>query len=153
MDFLLNLPCAHSILLLSRITFLVLYFHEITYLSIVLILFIHNISSKHDRETAASLLRRRRQIVKNFYLHFQFLDTFPYEAKARCFQIVMLINVHVFMSRNSARLKSTFYLENDFGRKKVDFFRIQFHRTFRLFHFVIALMPWQLRQLLCYPPN
>ena len=50
-------------------------------------------------------------------------------------------------------LKSPFYLENDFGRKKVDFFPIQLHRTFRLFHFVIALIPCQLRQLLCYPPN
>ena len=67
------------------------YFHEITSLSIVLKLFIHNISSKHDRETSASLLRRRRQIVKNFYFHFQFLGTFRDEAKAVCSQIVMLM--------------------------------------------------------------
>ena len=100
------------------------YFHEITSLSIVLILFIHNISLKHDRETAASLLRRRRKIVKNFCFHFQFLDTFGDEAKAVCSQIVMLMTS--MFSRVAIRpdLKSTFYLENDFGRKKVEFFRI-----------------------------
>ena len=79
--------------LLLRINFLVLnkYFHEITSLSIVLRLFFHNISisSKHDRETAASLLRRRRQIVKNFYFHFQFSDNFrSLCAQSRLFNLL-----------------------------------------------------------------
>ena len=123
------------------------YFHEITSLSIVLKLFIHNISSKHDRENAASLLRRRRQIVMNFYFHFEFLGTFRDEAKAVCSQIVMFMTSMFSWVAIRPDLKSTFYLENDFGRKKVEFFRIQVDRIFRLFHFVIALMPWQLRQL------
>ena len=83
------------------------YFHEITSLSIVLSLFLHNISSKHDRETTASLLRRRWQIVKNFYFHFQFLDTFRYEAKAGLFSNCHVIDVHVFMNRNSAGFKKS----------------------------------------------
>ena len=99
------------------------YFHEITSLSIVLRLFIHNISSKHDRETAASLLRRRRQIVKNFYFHFQFLDTFRDEAKAVCSQIVMLMTSMFSWVAIRPDLKSTFYLENDFGRKKSRIFQ------------------------------
>ena len=101
------------------------YFHEITSLSIVLKLFIHNISSKHDRENAASLLRRRRQIVMNFYFHFEFLGTFRDEAKAVCSQIVMFMTSMFSWVAIRPDLKSTFYLENDFGRKKVEFFRIQ----------------------------
>ena len=93
------------------------YFHEITSLSIVLKLFIHNISSKHDRETAASLLRGRRQIVKNFYFHFEFLGTFRDEAKAVCSQIVMFMTSMFSWVAIRPDLKSTFYLENDFGRK------------------------------------
>ena len=99
------------------------YFHEITSLSIVLRFFIHNISSKHVRETAASLLRRRRQIVKNFYFHFQFLDTFRDEAKAVCSQIVMLMTSMFSWVAIRPDLKSTFYLENDFGRKKSRIFQ------------------------------
>ena len=108
------------------------YFHEKTSLSIVLSLFLHNISSKHDRETAASLLRRRRQIVKDFYFHFQFLDTFRYEAKAVCSQIVMLMTSMFSLVAIRPDWKSTFYLENDFGSKKVDFFRIKISQNILL---------------------
>ena len=60
-------------------------FQETASLSIVLSLFIHNISSKHDRGTTrpglhVSLLRRCRQILYNFHFQVQFLDTFWYAA-------------------------------------------------------------------------
>ena len=90
---------------------------------------------------------------KGFLLSFSVFGHFSIRSLSSLFSNCHVNDVHVFISRNSAGWKSTFYLENDFGRKKVDFFRIQFHRTFRLFHFVIALMPWQLRQLLCYTLN
>ena len=67
-------------------------FQEMASRSIVLNLFIHKISSKHDRDTIASklnlmllkwhasLLRRCRQILYNCCFQVQFLDTFRYTA-------------------------------------------------------------------------
>ena len=45
-------------------------------------------------------------------------------------------DVQIFMGRNSAGFTTTFYLR----KLIVHFFYIQIHRTFRSFHFVIALM-------------
>ena len=107
-------------------------FQEITSLSIVLSLLIHNVCSKHDCETTASLLRRRWRILQNFNFRLHFLGSLSN----------LFSNCHVNDVRNSGGFESSFYPQKPiFGLKKyISSISIQLHRTFLSFHFEIALM-------------
>ena len=88
-------------------------FKEITSLYIVLSMFIHKISSNPIAKASTNLQ------LYIFTLRFCFLGTFWYEAKAICFQIVMMLMTSTFSwAVIRARLKALFYFhELIFGRQ------------------------------------
>ena len=88
-------------------------FIEITSLYIVLSMFIHKISSNPIAKASTNLQ------LYIFILRFCFLGTFWYEAKAICFQIVMMLMTSTFSwAVIRARLKALFYFHKlIFGRQ------------------------------------
>ena len=89
-------------------------FKEITSLYIVLSMFIHKISSNPIAKALTNLQ------LYIFTLRFCFLGTFWYEAKAICFQIVMMLMTSTFSwAVIRARLKALFYFHKlIFGRQR-----------------------------------
>ena len=88
-------------------------FKGITSLYIVLSMFIHKISSNPIAKASTNLQ------LHIFTLRFCFLGTFRYEAKAICFQIVMMLMTSTFSwAVIRARLKALFYFHKlIFGRQ------------------------------------
>ena len=125
-------------------------FKEITSLYIVLSMFIHKISSNPIAKASTNLQ------LYIFTLRFCFLGTFWYEAKAICFQIVMMLMTSTFSwAVIRARLKALFYFHKlIFGRQMYILLHWHSQKILLVLLMIhVALVLWQLWTILSYSTN